>query len=249
MKRSALRQRLERRFVGDAAPQPGGNGFLLDLLQTRGDAGFAEIFLRQHVGGDLRPLLRHFDVFGVEDDRTVRIADFARGAGGKRCPRRAIVLLWCSADRSAFSAPWSLSALYRWPSGYPLNIGHRRFPRDAAERTPPRRLTPVSVCHPRRPAAKPGLVLYVRASRKGDDWRTKPRSRHWRRGAVPQTLFGEPGRLHYPRAELDEARPSRSRPSRLSMKMLNQPLNVGIAGKNRCGDAQVSEIRRESERA
>src|SRR5208283_1891011 len=59
--------------------QPGGNALLLDLFQARRDAGLAEIFLRQHVGGDLRPLLRHFDVVGMEDDGAVRIADLAGG--------------------------------------------------------------------------------------------------------------------------------------------------------------------------
>src|SRR6185312_11974331 len=75
----ALRQRGECGLVGDAAPQPGRNGFLLDLLAARRHAGLAEIFLRQHVGGDLRPLLGHLDVVGMEDDGAVRIADFARG--------------------------------------------------------------------------------------------------------------------------------------------------------------------------
>ena len=51
---------------------------LLDLFQARGHAGFAEIFLRQHVGGDLRPLFRHFDILGMEHDRAVRISDLAR---------------------------------------------------------------------------------------------------------------------------------------------------------------------------
>ena len=65
-------------FVGDAAPQPRRNGLFLDLLQARGDAGFAEILLRQHVGGDLRPGFRYFDVVGVKNNRAIRIADFAR---------------------------------------------------------------------------------------------------------------------------------------------------------------------------
>ncbi len=65
----------ERGGVGHRAPQPGRNGLLLDLLQARGDAGFTEILLRQHVGGDLRPELRHFHVFQAEYHRPVRIAD------------------------------------------------------------------------------------------------------------------------------------------------------------------------------
>ena len=62
--RSLLGQRCERLFVGDRAPQEGGDGILLDLLQARRHAGLAEIFLRQHVGGDLRPEFRHFDIVG-----------------------------------------------------------------------------------------------------------------------------------------------------------------------------------------
>ena len=50
-----LGQRAERRVIGGRTPQPRRHGFLLDLLQAGGHAGLAEIFLRQHVGGDLRP--------------------------------------------------------------------------------------------------------------------------------------------------------------------------------------------------
>ena len=42
-------------LVGDRAPQAGGDVVLLDLLQARGHAGLAEIFLREDVGGDLAP--------------------------------------------------------------------------------------------------------------------------------------------------------------------------------------------------
>ena len=65
--------------VGDRAPQPGGNGLLLDLLQAGRHAGLAEILLRQNVGRDLRPELRHLDVVGAEHHRAVRVADLARG--------------------------------------------------------------------------------------------------------------------------------------------------------------------------
>ena len=74
-----LRQRRQRRLVGNRAPQPGGNGLFLDLLEPRGHAGLAEVLLRQHVGGDLRPVLGNFDVVGVEHHRAVGIADLARG--------------------------------------------------------------------------------------------------------------------------------------------------------------------------
>ena len=65
--------------VGDRAPQPRRHGLFLDLLEDLGDARLAEIFLRQHVGGDLRPELRHLDVLEPEHHRAVRISDFARG--------------------------------------------------------------------------------------------------------------------------------------------------------------------------
>ena len=74
-----LGQRLQRLPVGGRSPQPRGNGLLLDLLQSRRHACLAEILLRQHVGGDLRPEVGHLDVVGVEHDRAVGIADLARG--------------------------------------------------------------------------------------------------------------------------------------------------------------------------
>ena len=65
----------KRLGVGHRAPQPGRHGLFLDLLQARGDAGFAEILLRQDVGGDLRPEFGHLDVFEAEHHRAVGIAD------------------------------------------------------------------------------------------------------------------------------------------------------------------------------
>ena len=75
----ALGQLLKRGLVGDRAPKPGGNPFLLHLLQPRGHARLAEILLRQHVGGDLGPEGRHLHRVRAEDHRAVRIADLARG--------------------------------------------------------------------------------------------------------------------------------------------------------------------------
>ena len=74
-----LGQAGERVLVGHVAPQPGGNGVLLDRLQLRRDPGLAEILLRQDVGRDLRKLGRNVDVLEPEHDRSVGIADFARG--------------------------------------------------------------------------------------------------------------------------------------------------------------------------
>jgi hypothetical protein len=60
------------------APQPGRHGFFLDRLQHGRHAGAAEIFLGQHVDGDLRPGAGHLDVIHAEDHRAVGIANLAR---------------------------------------------------------------------------------------------------------------------------------------------------------------------------
>ncbi len=64
-------------FVGLRAPQPIGHVALFDFSQGGGNAGFPEVFLREHVAGDLAPARRHFDVFGLEHKRSIRIPDFA----------------------------------------------------------------------------------------------------------------------------------------------------------------------------
>jgi hypothetical protein len=75
----ALRQLFKRGLVGDRTPEPGGNPFLLHLLQPRGHARLTKILLRQHVGGDLGPEGRHLHRVRAEDHRAIRIADLARG--------------------------------------------------------------------------------------------------------------------------------------------------------------------------
>ena len=65
--------------VGDAAPQEGGNGVFFDALQFCRDAGLAEIFLREHVAGDLAPGGGNFDAVLGENGRAVRVADFTLG--------------------------------------------------------------------------------------------------------------------------------------------------------------------------
>src|SRR5205085_12370978 len=66
-------------FVGGSSPQEGGDGLLLDALEARRNAGLAEVFLRQNVGGDLAPECRDFDVFRLEYGRAVGVADLRRG--------------------------------------------------------------------------------------------------------------------------------------------------------------------------
>jgi hypothetical protein len=61
--------------VRHRTPQPGRHGLFLDLLQASGDAGFAEVLLGEHVGGDLRPEFGHLDIFEAEYHRAVGIAD------------------------------------------------------------------------------------------------------------------------------------------------------------------------------
>ena len=57
-----------------------GPAFSSTSLQARGHAGLAEIFLREDVGGDLAPVLRHHDAFELEDDGAVGVLDLGRGA-------------------------------------------------------------------------------------------------------------------------------------------------------------------------
>src|SRR5690606_4162033 len=76
-----LRQLGQRFLVGDGTPQPGRHRIFFDLLEDLGDAGLAEVFLRNDVGRNLRPGCRHGNVFQLEHYRSIRIADFAgRGA-------------------------------------------------------------------------------------------------------------------------------------------------------------------------
>jgi hypothetical protein len=67
----------ERRLVGNLAPEPRRDRVLLDGLERRGDAGLAEVLLREDVGGDLGELLGHLDVGETEDDGAVRVSDLA----------------------------------------------------------------------------------------------------------------------------------------------------------------------------
>src|SRR5581483_1632935 len=70
-----LRQAFQRLGVGDRAPQPRWHALFLDLLQARGNARFAEIFLGKHVGGDLRPGRGDLDIVEAEHDGAVGILD------------------------------------------------------------------------------------------------------------------------------------------------------------------------------
>jgi hypothetical protein len=79
--RLSFGQHLQRRLVRDRAPEEGGDGFLFHALESGRDPRLAEIFLRDHVGRDLRPVFGHFHCIEPEYDRAVRIPDLAhRGA-------------------------------------------------------------------------------------------------------------------------------------------------------------------------
>ena len=69
----------ELRVIGDRAPQEVGNALLPHALQGGRHARFAEILLRQHVGGHLAPAFRNLQVLQAEDHRPVRIADLRGG--------------------------------------------------------------------------------------------------------------------------------------------------------------------------
>ena len=60
------------------APQPFGHVLLGDGFQLRGDAGFAEILLGEHVARDLAPLLGDFNVALTEHNRAIGVLDLAR---------------------------------------------------------------------------------------------------------------------------------------------------------------------------
>ena len=47
-----------------------------DFLEGGRDPGAAEIFLREDVGGDLRPGVGDHDVLGLENSRAVGVVDF-----------------------------------------------------------------------------------------------------------------------------------------------------------------------------
>src|SRR5262249_41221700 len=145
-----LRQLLQRRRVGGRAPQPRGYGLLLDLLEPRRDAGLAEIFLRQHVGGDLRPEARHLDLVGMEHDRAVGIANLARGqpeldarVGRLSLPGVAPLDPHPSPLHRWHGSPRGLAPSYKLPACYPR--------RDPGLRPRPDWL--VFVCSTPRPAA------------------------------------------------------------------------------------------------
>ena len=72
-----LRQFGQFFLIGDGAPQELRHSLFLHLLHGGGNAGLAEVFLGENVGGHLGPLRRNVDAFKLEDDGPVRIADLA----------------------------------------------------------------------------------------------------------------------------------------------------------------------------
>ena len=73
------RKTVQSCFIGNAAPQPCRDIGFLDPFQMRRHAGLAEIFLRQHIAGDLTPAGWDFDSILPEYGGSVRITDFADG--------------------------------------------------------------------------------------------------------------------------------------------------------------------------
>ena len=75
------RHRRQRPVVGGAPPQPRRHAVFRHGGQPHRDAGLAEVLLREHVAGHLRPRRRHLDVVLPEHQGAVGIADLAaRGA-------------------------------------------------------------------------------------------------------------------------------------------------------------------------
>ena len=74
---AVLRQFRHAVLVGGAALQPQRHVVLGNRHGLRGHTGPAEVFLGQDVGGHLGELPRHLELIEPEDDRAIRIADFA----------------------------------------------------------------------------------------------------------------------------------------------------------------------------
>ncbi len=70
-----LGQLVQGSRVGHRAPQELGHALFLDRLQPCGNAGLAEILLRDDVRGDLAPTARHFHAFQLEHGGAVGIAN------------------------------------------------------------------------------------------------------------------------------------------------------------------------------
>ena len=245
-----LGQRLQRLLVGDRAPQPGRNGLFLDLLQPRGHARLAEIFLRQHVGGDLRPGRGHLDVVGAEHHRAVGIADLARGQ-----PERDVRVGGLSCLGVSPFDPHPLP-LCRWRGslrGSPTYISRRHVTADARPATPwPQAALGLlvqvfSVLTPRRPGPLAGLgfVCGTSAARSSlEATQSLSPAPVWAIGAVTQTPFRRaPGGTsnHSRRTHSSYDGPFRS--SRLSMAPVKKLLNVvgscEIRGRLRCNAASI----------
>src|SRR5690606_9965054 len=96
----------QRLLVGDGTPQELGHALFLDALQPRRHPGLAEVFLGDHVRGDLAPALGHLDRIVAEHDRAVGVADLAGGGGkGKRAVSPALGRGAAPSDPHALTAP------------------------------------------------------------------------------------------------------------------------------------------------
>ena len=101
-----LREFGERCLVRHGAPQPRGNLGFFRLLQAAGDAGLAEVFLRQNIGGDLTEVLGDIEAVKAEDNGAVGILDFRnRPAEGNSGVRRLASRRKAPRDLHELSAP------------------------------------------------------------------------------------------------------------------------------------------------
>ena len=62
-------------FISNRTPQPRRNAGFFNLLQHCGHTGFAEIFLRKHIGGHLGPRFGNLDIFQTKHHRTIGVTD------------------------------------------------------------------------------------------------------------------------------------------------------------------------------
>ncbi len=74
-----FRQFLQGLLVGNRTPQERRNVVFFNLLEELWNSGLAEILLRQNVGRNLAELRGNVDIRQTENNRTIRVLDFADG--------------------------------------------------------------------------------------------------------------------------------------------------------------------------
>ena len=178
---------------------------------------------------------------------------FRSRSAGRRYPRRAIGLLWCSAARSAFSAPFSLIYSRRHPGGTPAaKKATTVFP--AAPGAKFARAFPTTPLPRSDTQPRPGLTDRTFLSRHAASLplgagHSHPHApRRCRRGAAQTPFLESPADSSLPAPNV----PRLGQARRARQALVRKPKSTtkcGDCGDESGGDAQVSDIRSEFERA